>query len=915
MDSPSLASRLGEFHIAEIQHGPDGRLRILSSHTAASPVESLSRQMRRLSSPTPPQSATHPSNATPDKEWTQLMDEIRRRRSRMRHSSLHADGTSSASFTSLHSIPMFHINSTPLGSTVQVPISQDSNEVPIKVSDVHLDETSLRIESQVANEPFQKNQSLLVVESNDSVETNGHGVILSSATTSRLALEGGHIESENLVGLGLTSITGSLYQPRAIPASNRSVSMVNCHAWKEATCIMAGNKILGTVRNDYVPESVPVAFPKTNGDEQTSLAGPFVLRADEFPNPVPSSVLYPKEGHEDIAQILEQQIHLGMSTAQVGSVDQMSTSLERDRYAESGTNSITTTPGTSLSPVHGPVIPYLDYRLSTDSPQQLSPLPLAFKSIRRATSDHQLTINEISESDFPDDGSNQPIPLYSSVPDNIGSTSLAPRRNTEQSTASTVASQEEVPDWISDMRKAWDTEIQNMDADSRSALLERRNSRSSRTDTGTWISSFFARFSDKELAIPKEKIERIYAKYTCFLPRRESNLKELLQLEALCRKEVLAEITVFRQNYQRQLISLCRRVWQHKLARVFVQQDIERNYIATLKHQIDEMNEFFRSGSINYYGAKIVDPAQIPQQNPQIRANMIMLKCLDGRIRELDSLWTAVLRRVSAINIEERRKVFIEIINNTQHNPELSYHEWVEDTQTTFDRLILDERSAEGRKLKKYIDIINRKTPEEVTPEDVVDFVHQYADELAKDWGVDVDHEVSTVRMYTMRTIFPRVQKYCRQYKSEEDHVSDILYTRRLRRLRSYSPEEFSINPKFLPNHGSLLQEVEPVLDLLGNVGLMMVPADMNHCILKAGRKLTQIVHKMAARIINFGADDIFPIFVYCIVHAEIPNIHANLRYMELFCPSRDAMTEHGYWATTLRGSYRKVNQNIYRNQ
>lgn len=55
------------------------------------------------------------------------------------------------------------------------------------------------------------------------------------------------------------------------------------------------------------------------------------------------------------------------------------------------------------------------------------------------------------------------------------------------------------------------------------------------------------------------------------------------------------------------------------------------------------------------------------------------------------------------------------------------------------------------------------------------------------------------------------------------------------------------------------------------------------------------------------GADHLFPIFVWCTIHANIPDVCTRIAWLRSFATSRETMSEMGYYLTTLEAAVEHV--------
>lgn len=75
-------------------------------------------------------------------------------------------------------------------------------------------------------------------------------------------------------------------------------------------------------------------------------------------------------------------------------------------------------------------------------------------------------------------------------------------------------------------------------------------------------------------------------------------------------------------------------------------------------------------------------------------------------------------------------------------------------------------------------------------------------------------------------------------------------------------------------------------IDVLGYLEILLTPIDMLHCIYCCATMIHQIAKETCEQRgykFSFAADEFLPILVYCVIHANIPHIHAIASFLEKF--------------------------------
>ena len=52
----------------------------------------------------------------------------------------------------------------------------------------------------------------------------------------------------------------------------------------------------------------------------------------------------------------------------------------------------------------------------------------------------------------------------------------------------------------------------------------------------------------------------------------------------------------------------------------------------------------------------------------------------------------------------------------------------------------------------------------------------------------------------------------------------------------------------------------------------------------------------------DLGADDLFPLWIYITIHADVAELHSHLHYMDQFATPEENITQLGYCLTTFQG-------------
>eukprot|EP00002_Diphylleia_rotans_P036127 TRINITY_DN7931_c0_g1_i8.p1 TRINITY_DN7931_c0_g1~~TRINITY_DN7931_c0_g1_i8.p1 ORF type:complete len:534 (-),score=106.65 TRINITY_DN7931_c0_g1_i8:769-2301(-) len=249
----------------------------------------------------------------------------------------------------------------------------------------------------------------------------------------------------------------------------------------------------------------------------------------------------------------------------------------------------------------------------------------------------------------------------------------------------------EVPSWVSDLRLAWQQELETMEKQHHSPVqvqVERRSSLNR-------LKSFINRRQDKD-ELTREKVEKMKARYNSFISKRENNLRMLERKEKDLLADYQSKLRVFNRWVTKHMIPICRRLGQVKWVRITCLKQVEEAFLLVMKQSVANMSEFLDLGHQVYRGPKFADPLHIIQTTPEAQQYLSQIKYLDTTIRDLERQWAIIRKDLPMLAEQDRKNMFLGIILSTQHNPELGFHDDREHHQQTFNNLIFDERYKDG---------------------------------------------------------------------------------------------------------------------------------------------------------------------------------------------------------------------------
>ncbi|EFC41400.1 vacuolar sorting protein 9 domain-containing protein [Naegleria gruberi] len=255
---------------------------------------------------------------------------------------------------------------------------------------------------------------------------------------------------------------------------------------------------------------------------------------------------------------------------------------------------------------------------------------------------------------------------------------------------------------------------------------------------------------------------------------------------------------------------------------------------------------------------------------------------------------------------------FINCVENDQR---------LEIEQEFFD-LIADQRTEEGQSLRTFLKEINNAGLEKVPPAEIAEYVVIYVDYLSDRHAIKTDLEKQAILRLVSRLIYNefglglRLQKIEIESQSQENYK----FQQQVRLLRKLTANQLGVANKFLPIRAKFTgkqnsikemihkQNQTPFYDPIATLGYLnycVSPIDMLHCVYSCARQIHIIAKdncSQRGKDFSFGADEFFPILVYVVVHAHLPNIHSALSYISKYS-SQSRNSEVVYYLTCLEGA------------
>ncbi|KAL6909532.1 hypothetical protein ACP4OV_001813 [Aristida adscensionis] len=159
--------------------------------------------------------------------------------------------------------------------------------------------------------------------------------------------------------------------------------------------------------------------------------------------------------------------------------------------------------------------------------------------------------------------------------------------------------------------------------------------------------------------------------------------------------------------------------------------------------------------------------------------------------------------------------------------------------------------------------------------------------------GQEIDHALEGVEKYIMTKLFDRAFA-----SSAVDAAADMEISEKIARLQKFvKPHHLDI-PKVLHNEASWLLAVKE----LQKINSFKAPREKLLCIMSCCQVINNLLLNVSmsnARTLS-GADEFLPILIYITIKANPPQLHSNLKFVQLFRRETKLISEVEYYLTNL---------------
>jgi Vacuolar sorting protein 9 (VPS9) domain len=226
-----------------------------------------------------------------------------------------------------------------------------------------------------------------------------------------------------------------------------------------------------------------------------------------------------------------------------------------------------------------------------------------------------------------------------------------------------------------------------------------------------------------------------------------------------------------------------------------------------------------------------------------------------------------------------------------------------------FDQQLFDRRHLPGKKLAHFVRVLGESAAADggVRPSDVVGFVDTFVDELASgSWAsavCDVNVDSAKLDWLVRRAVFARIVRLCfagsQGAQQSAAAASNEAFEAAQRTLRAKCAVD--IDAGLAPYFPALDAPLRQVAEQLEDIVFYAMPGDAIACAQRAMQRVTELGQRFASA--PLAADDIFPLFLFVVVHAHLPAVHEHLHYFDAFSSATRHMGPLGYSLTTLEAA------------
>lgn len=375
------------------------------------------------------------------------------------------------------------------------------------------------------------------------------------------------------------------------------------------------------------------------------------------------------------------------------------------------------------------------------------------------------------------------------------------------------------------------------------------------------------------------------------------------------------------QRWQRfantDLMSMARTYFEHR--KLYLESRIERNRVLCelIRENVDACDKVLAGSDIENYRIKLFDGGNtFINPHSLIRKSVgkklwddSTMKTMKSCLSHLKNQYTHAVQKATLKESENsRKKAFHTLlaeaydkrdrcVRSASEENAFYYHEPTIDTQTKFNRLLIDERTKIGEFLNRWRRAV--ETDERIDLGSAILHLIPYVCSFLVEKYDIPPHFRRCLRLFVDRLLFPRIRGYkglpvFETLRTQRESDGDAIFTKYCKRLRANGqqdiPEVFRkvSDTPFDPEVVSSNMPYYDAMQAMHDATRFVVPTDILHALLRALRLIHTDGQKYASekgQRAALSADDLFPIVVFALTHSRIDDVNTRLGHLERFLP------------------------------
>jgi len=373
-----------------------------------------------------------------------------------------------------------------------------------------------------------------------------------------------------------------------------------------------------------------------------------------------------------------------------------------------------------------------------------------------------------------------------------------------------------------------------------------------------------------------------------------------------------------------------------ELARFELMIKLDEEQLIVLRTRLGEVQEKLSmpvdQSSATLTAKFFLEPEQLYQLFPDIASKKDMIDAVTPLIRQRQTAYMSLKQTATKENAprprEQRLQRLLAAANGDARLPVWHYYD--AEAQSQFRSLVLDDRAVQGRQVAQLLHELQRAredaTVAPIDSSDVGGFLAQFSEAMAKQYGVSPESgggsggQFDRLCLFVSRTIYPVITEHCYELLDQRKNAADdARFLRRQKQLRKKTLSELGVASFLLGLGAADGDAFSEAIAALEEFPLHAVPADMLRCIQQSvgclfdavqahvGRTMSEGGARRGGGAPTCGADEMFPLFLYTVIHADLVGVNEHLSYIDAYATQTEMAGELGYCLTTLMAAVAHV--------